>query len=32
MTNDGRFSLAGLSLAKCDYIVNVIINLFHNIN
>ncbi|KAK9135020.1 hypothetical protein Syun_014350 [Stephania yunnanensis] len=30
MTNDGRISLAGLSLAKCEYLANAIIDSFHN--
>ncbi|GJM87139.1 hypothetical protein PR202_ga03064 [Eleusine coracana subsp. coracana] len=32
MTKDGRISLAGLSLAKCDYLADAIIDSFHNVN
>ncbi|XP_028799113.1 aspartate aminotransferase P2, mitochondrial [Neltuma alba] len=32
MTKDGRISLAGLSLAKCDYLADAIIDSFHNVS
>ncbi|KAI4376869.1 hypothetical protein MLD38_014579 [Melastoma candidum] len=32
MTKDGRMSLAGVSLAKCEYLAYAIIDSFHNIN
>ncbi|KAJ7958542.1 Aspartate aminotransferase [Quillaja saponaria] len=32
MTKDGRISLAGLSLAKCEYLAEAIIDSFHNVN
>ena len=32
MTKDGRISLAGLSLAKCDYLADAIIYSFHNVS
>lgn len=31
MTKDGRISLAGLSLAKCEYLADAIIDSFHNV-
>ncbi|KAG6698177.1 hypothetical protein I3842_08G007700 [Carya illinoinensis] len=31
MTKDGRISLAGLSLAKCEYLADAIVNSFHNV-
>ncbi|KAJ8639674.1 hypothetical protein MRB53_016368 [Persea americana] len=30
MTKDGRISLAGLSLAKCEYLADAIIDSYHN--
>ncbi|MQM06279.1 hypothetical protein Taro_039100 [Colocasia esculenta] len=32
MTKDGRISLAGLSLAKCEYLTDAIIDSFHNVS
>ncbi|KAM7260148.1 hypothetical protein ACFE04_015889 [Oxalis oulophora] len=32
MTKDGRISLAGLSLAKCDYLADAIIDSYHNVS
>ncbi|KAK9141518.1 hypothetical protein Syun_010918 [Stephania yunnanensis] len=32
MTKDGRISLAGLSLAKCEYLADAIIDSFHNVS
>ncbi|XP_062101263.1 aspartate aminotransferase P2, mitochondrial [Humulus lupulus] len=32
MTKDGRISLAGLSLAKCEYLADAIIDSYHNVN
>ncbi|KAJ1698500.1 hypothetical protein LUZ63_007012 [Rhynchospora breviuscula] len=32
MTKDGRISLAGLSLAKCDYLADAIIDSYHNVH
>ncbi|RWW60776.1 hypothetical protein BHE74_00032195 [Ensete ventricosum] len=32
MTKDGRISLAGLSLSKCEYLADAIIDSFHNVN
>ncbi|XXG78647.1 hypothetical protein AAC387_Pa08g2550 [Persea americana] len=32
MTKDGRISLAGLSLAKCEYLVDAIIDSYHNVS
>ncbi|KAG6649673.1 aspartate aminotransferase P2, mitochondrial isoform X1 [Carya illinoinensis] len=32
MTKDGRISLAGLSLAKCDYLADAIVDSFHNVS
>ncbi|KAG9456244.1 hypothetical protein H6P81_000752 [Aristolochia fimbriata] len=32
MTKDGRISLAGLSLAKCEYLADAIIDSYHNIS
>ena len=32
MTKDGRISLAGLNLAKCEYLADAIIDSFHNVN
>eukprot|EP00262_Sarcandra_glabra_P017321 TRINITY_DN58_c0_g1_i1.p1 TRINITY_DN58_c0_g1~~TRINITY_DN58_c0_g1_i1.p1 ORF type:complete len:466 (-),score=97.96 TRINITY_DN58_c0_g1_i1:262-1659(-) len=32
MTKDGRISLAGLSLAKCEYLAEAIIDSFHNVS
>ncbi|XP_072978627.1 aspartate aminotransferase, chloroplastic-like [Typha angustifolia] len=32
MTKDGRISLAGLSLSKCEYLADAIIDSFHNIS
>ncbi|KAG6395617.1 hypothetical protein SASPL_141740 [Salvia splendens] len=32
MTEDGRISLAGLSAAKCDYLVDAIIDSYHNVS
>ncbi|OVA12889.1 Aspartate/other aminotransferase [Macleaya cordata] len=32
MTKDGRISLAGLSLAKCEYLADAIIDSFYNVN
>jgi aspartate aminotransferase, chloroplastic len=32
MTKDGRISLAGLNLAKCDYLADAIIDSFHDVN
>ncbi|KAK9947173.1 hypothetical protein M0R45_012607 [Rubus argutus] len=31
MTKDGRISLAGLNLAKCEYLSNAIIDSYHNV-
>ncbi|KAJ3695535.1 hypothetical protein LUZ60_000912 [Juncus effusus] len=31
MTKDGRISLAGLSLAKCEYLADAIIDSYHNV-
>lgn len=32
MTKDGRISLAGLSLAKCEYLADAIIDSYHNVS
>ncbi|KAL5206957.1 hypothetical protein ABZP36_031392 [Zizania latifolia] len=32
MTKDGRISLAGLSLAKCEYLADATIDSFHNVS
>ncbi|XP_072953026.1 aspartate aminotransferase P2, mitochondrial isoform X2 [Typha angustifolia] len=32
MTKDGRISLAGLSLSKCEYLADAIIDSFHNVS
>ncbi|ERN10346.1 hypothetical protein AMTRI_Chr12g237100 [Amborella trichopoda] len=32
MTKDGRISLAGLSLSKCEYLADAIIDSYHNVN
>nr|XP_048331578.1 aspartate aminotransferase P2, mitochondrial isoform X2 [Ziziphus jujuba var. spinosa] len=32
MTKDGRISLAGLSLAKCEYLADAIVDSFHNVS
>lgn len=32
MTKDGRISLAGLSLAKCEYLADAIIDSFYNVS
>lgn len=32
MIKDGRISLAGLSLAKCDYLADAIVDSFHNVS
>ncbi|GMY29218.1 aspartate aminotransferase, chloroplastic [Fagus crenata] len=32
MTKDGRISLAGLSLAKCEFLADAIIDSFHNVS
>ncbi|KAM1223961.1 hypothetical protein ACFX13_043589 [Malus domestica] len=32
MTKDGRISLAGLSLAKCEYLSDAIIDSYHNVS
>ncbi|KAK6912533.1 Aminotransferase, class I/classII, partial [Dillenia turbinata] len=32
MTKDGRISQAGLSLAKCEYLADAIIDSYHNVN
>ncbi|KAI4376186.1 hypothetical protein MLD38_013976 [Melastoma candidum] len=32
MTKDGRISLAGLSLAKCEYLADAIVDSYHNVN
>ncbi|TXG62232.1 hypothetical protein EZV62_013595 [Acer yangbiense] len=32
LTKDGRISLAGLSLAKCEYLADAIIDSFHNVS
>ncbi|CAL9764745.1 unnamed protein product [Musa acuminata subsp. burmannicoides] len=32
MTKDGRISLAGLSLSKCEYLADAIIDSFHNVD
>lgn len=32
MTKDGRISLAGLSLAKCEYLADAIIDSYYNVS
>ncbi|WZZ24180.1 hypothetical protein YC2023_007581 [Brassica napus] len=32
MTKDGRISLAGLSMAKCEYLADAIIDSYHNVS
>lgn len=32
MTKDGRISLAGLSLAKCEYLADAIVDSYHNVS
>ena len=32
MTKDGRISLAGLSMAKCEYLADAIIDSHHNVS
>eukprot|EP00252_Welwitschia_mirabilis_P010225 TRINITY_DN233_c0_g1_i2.p1 TRINITY_DN233_c0_g1~~TRINITY_DN233_c0_g1_i2.p1 ORF type:complete len:411 (+),score=100.02 TRINITY_DN233_c0_g1_i2:589-1821(+) len=32
MTKDGRISLAGLSLAKCEYLADALIDSYHNVS